>query len=125
MSDAGGIRGVAAEAARKPRSRGLGAAVTGAAERGCSYAGADDEPESVATKAQPDAPAFCGCDRCVAFARERSNFRCVIGGIEFRGGELRLAGATVLNKIIERLQIRGRNPGSRRIGEITGGRIFP
>jgi hypothetical protein len=112
------IRGVA-EAARKPILRGLWAAVASAAERDRSCACADDEPERIAAEAQPETPAFCRCDRGVALVRDRSNFRCVIGGIEFRSGELGLAGATVLNKIIERLQIGSGNSGGGRIRQIT------
>jgi hypothetical protein len=102
--------------ARGSELAGLWAAVACAAESDCSGAGTDDEPEGVASQAQPHAPSLCGFDRGIALASERNDFCGVVGGIEFRNCEPRLAGTAVLNKIVERLQIGSPNPRGGSVG---------
>jgi hypothetical protein len=67
----------------------------------------------VAFQAEPEAAAFCRGDGGVAFAREGADFRGVVGGVFFGGRELELAGAAVLNVLVE-----GGEVGS---GDLGGG----
>lgn len=87
---------------------------------------ADGEPKSVAAKAPPEAAALRGGDGGVAFAGERNDFGCVVVGILLRGGELRVTGTAVLDKIVEGFEVGGGNLGDGGRGEIlrcdSGGR---
>lgn len=68
-----------------------------------------DEPFGVATETAPERTTFCGGDGSVALAGQRLEFRGVVGAILFRRDELGLAGAAVLNVVVEGLQIGGGN----------------
>jgi hypothetical protein len=83
-----------------------------------SGAGTHDKPKRVAVQALPECAALCGGDGRVAFTREGRQFRGVVCGILFCGGELRLAEAAVLHVIELRLQIGGGNLGGGSVGEI-------
>ena len=67
----------------------------------------------VAFQVQPEASAFCGGDGGLTLAREGADFRGVVGGVLFGGRELELAGAAVLNVLVE-----GGEVGS---GDLGGG----
>jgi hypothetical protein len=67
-------------------SRFLSAAVSRGANGSCSGAGANYEPEGVATQTLPEGAAFCGGDCGVAFLGNGGEFRGVIGRILFGGG---------------------------------------
>ncbi len=82
-----------------------GGGVTG----GGAGAGSDGEPQGVAAEASPEAAPFGGGNGGVSLSDERGDLRGVVGGVLAGDGELRLAGATVLDKIVERLEISGGN----------------
>ena len=94
------------------------AAVACTAHRGCSGAGANDEPKRVAAQALPECPALCGGDGSVTFARDGGQSRGIVCGILLRGGELDLARAAVLYVVEQGLQIGSGNLSGRSVGEI-------
>jgi hypothetical protein len=75
----------------------------------CSQAGSDNKPQSVVTQAAPKAATLRGCDCGVTFADEGGDLRGVIDGILLCGGELRLAGTTILDEVVKGLEISSGN----------------
>jgi hypothetical protein len=57
------------------------------------------------------AAAFCRGDGGVAFARKSADFRGVVGGVLFGGRELELAGAAVLDVVVEGREVGGGDLG--------------
>ncbi len=72
---------------------------------------ADAEPFGVALEAAQEAAAPGGGDGGVAFAGESGGAGLFVGEIGASGGELRLAGAAILDEIVERLEVGGGNCG--------------
>src|ERR1700734_3443361 len=79
--------------------------VGGAPPRGpdcCAYG----EPFQVATESAPQSAVLGGDDGSVALAGNGREFGGIVGAVLVGGGELGLAGATILHIIVQGLQIR-------------------
>jgi hypothetical protein len=102
----------------------VAAAAEGGAGGDRADGGADGEPMGVAFQAQPETAAFCGGEGGVAFTGERRDFCSVVGGVLLGGGQAELAGAAVLDVVVEGREIGGRNYGGGRSGGVCGGGLL-
>ena len=72
---------------------------------GCAYC----EPDRIAAQASPECSTLGGCDGGLALIRERCHLDGVVGKILLRDGNFGLAHAAILDVVVERLQVGGRN----------------
>jgi hypothetical protein len=79
--------------------------------RGGGDAGADDEPVSVAPQAEPEGASFRSGECGIALTGDGGEFESVVACVLLCGGELCLAGAAVLNEVVEGLDVSGGNFG--------------
>jgi hypothetical protein len=114
----------------RSRLRRSSAATTGVAGVGCDSGcrGADccayGEPFQVATESPPQSAALGGDDGSIALAGNGREFGGIVGAVLVGGGELGLAGATILHVIVQGLQIRSgylRGRRSRHVLTYSGG----
>ena len=73
--------------------------------------GANGKPKDIASQAAQEGASLRGGKGVVALAGQRGDLGFIVGGILHRNGEFGIASTAILNIVVERLEIGGRDFG--------------